>query len=94
MPIYRFHQNNSGGFFKEPAINVFIHADSADEANSIAVMEGIYFDDDCEIDCDCCGQRWYRASEWDIVDEIEEPSEWHQSWADEDHIPVNLVIGG
>lgn len=64
--FYTFLQNNSGGFFKDPAEVVIIEADSADEANKIAEEHGIYFDGcDAEIDCPCCGDRWYRVDEYD-----------------------------
>lgn len=62
--FYAYRQNNSGGSFYGP-INVIIEADSAEEADHIATTHAdspIYFDG-CSIgrDCDCCGDRWYRA---------------------------------
>lgn len=62
MPFYHYDQNNSGGAFIEPALNVFVEASSSEEADAIAEANGLYFDgvvDD--IDCDCCGDRWSRA---------------------------------
>ena len=92
MSFYTFRQNNSGGMFGLPAINVLVEADSANEANDIAELHGVYFDDDYEVDCECCGQRWYRATEWDACEEPGEPYAWDQKWADIDGVPVSIVI--
>lgn len=55
--FYLFHQNNSGGHFREPAEMVIVEASCVDEANRIAAtIEGIYFDG--YGDCPCCGYRW------------------------------------
>ena len=63
--FYGFNQNNSGGVFKinkNVTVNVFIEADSANKANDIAESVGIYFDGVAVgRDCDCCGDRWYKA---------------------------------
>lgn len=64
---FEYRQNNSGGvFFMDgyASIYVFIQAESADAANQKAEEVTIYFDG-CESDrdCDCCGDRWYRAGE-------------------------------
>lgn len=61
--FYQFRQNNSGGSFDFDAdrgisVNVVIEADSAADANLRAELIGIYFDDDYDIDCECCGTRW------------------------------------
>lgn len=62
--FYNYHQNNSGGFFKGPAI-VIVEADSHEEADEIAQENGVYFDGVSKgIDCECCGSRWSR-SWWD-----------------------------
>jgi hypothetical protein len=67
--FYTFWQNNSGGFFNndyESGVSevVIIEAASAEKANDKALELGIYFNG-CEtgLDCDCCGDRWYEASE-------------------------------
>jgi hypothetical protein len=67
--FYHFDQNNSGGSFivnEKVAHSVFIEAISADHANQIAEDIGIYFNG-CDIgaDCECCGDRWTHASEYD-----------------------------
>ena len=80
---FRFWQNNSGGGYADiesPQLsavnvvghNVYIEAETADEANSIAEATGIYFDGvSAGVDCDCCGDRWYRAS-WPERDDEDE----------------------
>lgn len=57
MPFYVYHQNNSGGKFAPPAINLVVEADTPAEADTIALSEGVYEDDGS--DCQCCGSRWY-----------------------------------
>lgn len=54
--FYRFRQNNSGGFFTGPAINVIVEADSQEESQRLAEQHGLYFDG--RGDCPCCGNRW------------------------------------
>ena len=62
--FYQFDQNNSGGSFvvdDDLCHRLFIEADSADEATAIAESMGVYFDGvDDGMDCECCGDRWYR----------------------------------
>jgi hypothetical protein len=59
---YVYDQNNSGGSFAEPAQYLIIQAKDFNEANSLAIEAGAYFDDSYESDCSCCGQRWYSKS--------------------------------
>lgn len=73
--FYTFTQNNSGGDF---VINdrvchfVIIEADSAVQANDKAKNIGIYFNGVmAEIDCSCCGDRWY--SQWNDAESEETP---------------------
>lgn len=69
--FYQFKQNNSGGGFRSPAINVIIEATSVDEANVLALDHGLYFDGVAdERDCPCCGDRWYpvRDEKYDVSD--------------------------
>jgi hypothetical protein len=74
MAFFNFYQNNSGGSFKIDAVRgisyvVVIEADSADEANERAEEIGLYFHGVQDgRDCDCCGDRWARASEHDAED--------------------------
>lgn len=88
---WEYRQNNSGGSFIKPAVNVYIEAETPEEADTIAQNNGIYFDPLFERDCDCCGNRWDEA---DIcVTSIPEPSEFDLRFAEIDGIPVQLVIG-
>jgi hypothetical protein len=57
---YRFDQNNSGGSFSQPALNIIVKARNGDEANQIAQDVGVYFDPEFQIDCECCGNRWEK----------------------------------
>ena len=83
MNTYRYYQNNSGGGDDEDLPKLlFVEANSADEANTRAVSIGVYFDGcDSGEDCDCCGDRWARASESDAGTPAEtEGYEWAQPW--------------
>lgn len=77
MNIYAFRQNNTGGTFLQNkqagiGINVYIEAESVKEANAKAEHIGLYFDGcDAGEDCPCCGDRWYPASEYNIVENTE-----------------------
>jgi hypothetical protein len=62
--FYEYDQNNSGGSFivnDDVTYNVIIEADSAKQADAKAEDIGIYFDDDYDVDCECCGTRWSRT---------------------------------
>lgn len=104
MPYFEFNQNNSGGSFGPPAINVIIEATDAEQANEIAENEGIYFDGCAnDRDCPCCGDRWYpKNPAYDKGDAV--PSHYstdlvevlgkgpkYAAWGDED-TPEFLVI--
>ena len=66
MPFYAYRQNNSGGDFCAPAVAVIVSAPSAAQANVAAQAAGVYFDEDFEIDCECCGTRWNELDDaWD-----------------------------
>lgn len=87
---YRFHQNNSGGYCKPPAGNVYVEASSEAEANSIAEDHGVYFYDagDCVA---CCGSRWNE--QWYAPDEDDVPPDdclWVEST--EVEIPAAMKI--
>lgn len=60
--FFTFFQNNTHGYFKEPAMIVIVEAESWFHANRIAEgFCGVYFDGVKKgIDCDCCGSRWSR----------------------------------
>ena len=92
--FYEFRQNNSGGVFHLPAIQVFIEADSMDEANRIAERNGLYFDGaGSGRDCLCCGDRWYPVSlKRDVHETVPEPSEGVLEDALLDGVPAQHVI--
>lgn len=65
MEFFEFNQNNSGGSFitdSNLCHRLFIEANDANEANTIAENLGCYWDG-CESgnDCSCCGDRWYTC---------------------------------
>ena len=74
----------------------WVEADNADEANDIAEEHGVYFDDDYDIDCECCGARWYPVSEYDATEQPEvygEPAEGYVSpFAEYDHVRSVKVV--
>lgn len=61
MRVFVYVQNNSGGTFTGPAVNVLVHANTPAAADALAERYGVTFDD--PTDCSCCGARWERASE-------------------------------
>ena len=82
--FFNYNQNNSGGYFdvnNDVTVNVYIEANSVEEANTKAEEIGIYFDG-CEYDrdCPCCGDRWYRADSYDEVTEVPEASRFDVRW--------------
>lgn len=71
MAFYTFHQINSGGVWSGPQY-VIIEADSADEANMIAMDHDVYFDGvHHSNDCPCCGDRWYEVDDDDATEKPE-----------------------
>ena len=72
---FHFSQNNSGGKFEyDPKRGITHHmvieAPNYQEANMRAQNIGLYFDGcDSGMDCECCGDRWYRLHETTKGDE-------------------------
>lgn len=66
---YHFHQNNSGGVMMGP-IDVYVRAKSAARANEKAIEYADVYFDGCasDMDCSCCGDRWWPADEYDAED--------------------------
>jgi hypothetical protein len=79
--FWTFSQNNSGGSFVESeALShfVIIEAVNAEDANRRAEDIGIYFDGvDAGVDCECCGDRWYR--QWESAEGTESPQVYGES---------------
>jgi hypothetical protein len=95
MAFYHFHQNNSGGVLLEPACEVFIEADTPEEANAIGLESGIYFDGvEQDYDCECCGDRWYQVSEYDALKNEQELQERIKkySWSARPDVPHTFII--
>lgn len=93
MPYWSFRQNNSGGVFHGPAVNVVVKADDAAHANLIASgISGVYFDG-CEndVDCPCCGDRWYRAGAWEKSGDKPSDTVYSPYDSDWDGVPYALV---
>lgn len=67
--FYRYHQNNSGGFYRGPQ-DIYVEASFPDVADIIAQQYGVYFDGrgDC---VECCGYRWSHASDRDTASPLE-----------------------
>lgn len=88
MPFYEWNQNNSGGHFKVDGCishRVIIEADSYEQAEDKAFDFGIYYNGvENQMDCDCCGDRWYSGSELDEGDlQGKTLDEYLQDMADE-----------
>lgn len=98
MSFFNFRQNNSGGFWTGPAINLIVEASTEEEANRIAESHGVYFDG--SNDCPCCGSRWsetweetpspmiYRTS---ITENIEDTRKWGNLYKQRG-VPYAMVV--
>jgi hypothetical protein len=101
---YRFDQNNPGGSFEvdeNVSHIVYIQASSAKSANNRADdIYGMYFDGvESGRDCSCCGSRWYRADERDIVTDIDKDIQNYMRYGlfsgnDGDHVAVMYYANG
>lgn len=58
QPWYHVGQSNIGGRFIKPATEVFLQAETYEEAKEVFTGLGIDFEDECE----CCGFRWTNPS--------------------------------
>lgn len=72
MNFYEISQNNSGGSFvvnDKLCHRLIIEAASAKEAWKFAKTLGCYANGCAKgKDCSCCGDRWYKPSEYDVLD--------------------------
>ncbi len=59
--IYSFRQNNSGGYYCQPAKYIIVKdARDSEHAHEIALAAGMYTNGVAAgMDCSCCGDRWY-----------------------------------
>lgn len=68
-------------FNKGITVEVFVEADTADEANMRAKLIGLYFNGcDDGIDCDCCGDRWYKADDGCRSEKLPSKVSGYMSW--------------
>lgn len=76
--FFTFRQNNSGGQWSYPAINVIVEAEDGPGANSLAERKMDVYFDGCSKgwDCSCCGDRWYPM--WTEEEGDDEPSLYGQ----------------
>ena len=79
--FFNFRQNNSGGRFEAPAVNVLVEAGSLDAACAriaphvtLCGDSGLYADYDVCGCCPCCGHRWTKP--WNDEPEIRERLEY------------------
>ena len=58
--IYSFRQNNSGGYYCQPAKFIIVKdARDSEHATEIAMAAGMYLQGIAAgMDCYCCGDRW------------------------------------
>lgn len=95
--FYSFGQNNSGGFWKDPAIQLIIEASSYSEAEKIAYDYGVYFNGcDEGIDCECCGDRWSTSWNEEGFDKpgVYTSGDWeeHRRRAPQDRVPSLMIV--
>ena len=70
--IYTYRQNNSGGYYTQPAKNIIVKdARDSEHACEIAMAAGMYLQGVAAgSDCSYCGDRWYpMAEEFDTADD-------------------------
>jgi hypothetical protein len=101
MAWFNFRQNNSGGSFQEPAINVHIEAVDRNAANALAEIHGVYFDGVAAgRDCGCCGDRW--SEQWSGEQGEAVPSQYGTpitdledggfQWGDSENLPEHMIV--
>jgi hypothetical protein len=70
LRFYEYCQNNSGGIFDIDdflTVRVVVEATSQEDAIKKGESMGIYFDGcEKEMDCPCCGDRWYEPELVDL----------------------------
>ena len=69
--IYTYRQNNSGGYYHQPAKHIIVKdARDSEHACEIAMAAGMYLQGvAANMDCSCCGDRWYdMPDEWDTME--------------------------
>ncbi len=100
MTVYSFRQNNSGGYYCQPAKHIIVKdARDEDHAHEIALGAGMYTNGVAAgMDCSCCGDRWYGVDdEYDTLDEALNyigAINTHESQVqrDSDGVPLYVVV--
>ena len=91
--IYSFRQNNSGGYYCQPAKYIIVKdARDSEHATEIALAAGMYLGGVAAgTDCSCCGDRWYGLDyEFDTVeDAIADAYEFDSG---QDEVPHYIVV--
>ena len=91
--FYVFRQNNSGGYFTEPAKNIIVKdASDSEQATEIALKAGMYFDGIMAgVDCECCGDRWFPMTESFVMlhDAIDYAG---RGYSDNDGVPQYVIV--
>ncbi len=78
---YSYDQNNTFGTFELGVMKFHIEAETPEQADLIAEQQGVYFDGcDNGHDCECCGDRWYRADGCTTQKERPEPADPVDLW--------------
>lgn len=95
--IYTYRQNNSGGYYTQPAKNIIVkNARDGEHACEIAMAAGMYLQGVAAgSDCSCCGDRWYpMANEYETMEDallfITSPERLRDSAAD--GVPHYIVV--
>lgn len=97
MRFYEWTQNNTYGHFEVDeniSHRVVIEADSYEQAEDKAFDFGIYYNGvEDQMDCDCCGDRWYdgreltdRSLDGKTIDEYLQDLADQYGWEDPDII--------
>lgn len=90
---FRYWQNNSGGYFKNPARIVYIQAEDEEQANEIAENNDIYFNGCADgFDCSCCGDRW--SLPWDETEGtlVIDKEDLKNEMAEREGIPKIMIV--
>lgn len=98
MTWYVYRQNNSGGFFKKPALMVAVEIDAksltGEESNTVAFSraKSVGVDPNAPY-CECCGKRWSdHAEEREDRPAADDGWDMYRKWAKRDQVPLALYI--
>ena len=93
MTAYSYRQNNSGGFFTDPAKYVIVIATSVSHSQEIACQAGVYFNGVAAgRDCGCCGDRWYPVPDEHETVECAVVIAIDHAYDGDKHIKTHIVV--